>query len=163
MHSSFALSVVKYFLFRLNAWSLKLALRHNILIWSLKVSQMSHLRPSKTTLEDFLIFILLISSMIDYPVLSTKIINWNFFGLGFIEVTLNHFNIFCITFLFFCKIVCRLILQLYIVLSSAKLHIFVLSTKKKRLEFRNFWLVSFFWRRRDIKIPLCLSPPVRKV
>ena len=91
------------------------------------------MRPSKVTLEDSLIFILLMFSMIDCLVLVSRTINWNFFGLGFIEFTLNHFNIFCISNFRSIKIVCRLILQLYIALSSAKLHILVLSIKRERL------------------------------
>ena len=69
--------------------------------------------------------------MIDCLVLLSRIINWNFFGLGFLEFTLNHFNIFYISYFRSIKIVGRLILQLYIVLSSAKLHIFVLPIKRK--------------------------------
>ena len=98
----------------------------------LKSKSLSIVRPSKTTFEDSLIFILLMFSMIDCLVLLPRTINWNFFGLGFIEFTLNHFNIFCISNFRSFKIVCRLILQLYIVLSSAKLHIFVLSIKRRR-------------------------------
>ena len=98
----------------------------------LKLSRLSVVRPNKTTLEDSLMFTLLIFSMIDCLVLFPRIINWNFFGLSFTEFTLNHFNIFCISYFRSFKIVCRLMLQLYIVLSSAKLHIFVLSIKRKR-------------------------------
>ena len=65
-------------------------------------------------------------------VLLPSIINWNFFGLGFIEFILNYFNIFCISYFRSFKIVCRLVLQLYIVLSSAELHILVLSIRRKR-------------------------------
>ena len=69
--------------------------------------------------------------MIDYLVLLPRIMNWNFFALGFIELTLNHFNIFYISYLRSFKVVCRLILHLYIVLSSARLRIFALSMKRK--------------------------------
>ena len=69
--------------------------------------------------------------MIDCLVLLPRIINWNLFGLGFIEFALNHFSIFYISYFRSFKIVCRLILQLCIALSSAKLHIFVLSIKSK--------------------------------
>ena len=110
----FALTVVKYFLILLNAWNCELARRHDMLIWSLEVSRLSIVRPTKTTLEDSLIFILLMFKMIDWLVLLTRIINWNFFVLGFNEFILNHFNIFCISYFRSFKIVCRLILQLYI-------------------------------------------------
>ena len=100
-------------------------------------------RPSKTTLEDSLIFILLMFSMI---------INWKFFGLGFVEFNLNHFNIFCISYFRSFKIVCRLILQLYIVLLSVKLHIFVLAIKRKRS------LISKL-KNNAPKIEPCGTPP----
>ena len=52
------------------------------------------MRPTKTTLEDSLIFILLMFKMIDWLVLLTRIINWNFFVLGFNEFILNNFIYF---------------------------------------------------------------------
>ena len=84
------------------------------------------------TAKCYTLFMLLMFSMIDCLVLLPRTINWNFFGLGFIEFTLNHFSIFCVSNFTSFKIVCRLILQLYIVLSSAKLHILVLSIKRKK-------------------------------
>ena len=102
-----------------------------MLIWSLKVSRLSIVRSSKTTLEDYLIIILMFS-MIDCLVLLPRTINGNFSGLGFTEFILNHFDIFCISYFRSFKIVCRVILQLDIVLSSAKSHIFILLIKRKR-------------------------------
>ena len=69
--------------------------------------------------------------MIDCLVLLPRIINWIFFELGFIEFTLNHFNIFCISYFRSFKAVCRLIMQLYIASSTGKLHIFAFSVKRK--------------------------------
>ena len=94
------------------------------------MSRLSIVRPSKTTLEDYLIFILMFST-IDCLVLLPRTINGNFFGLGFTEFNFNYFNIFCISYFRSFKIVCRLILQLDIVLSSAKSHIFIISIKRK--------------------------------
>ena len=71
-------------------------------------------------------------SMIDCLVLLPRIINWNLFELGFTEFILNHFNIFCLSYSRSFKLVGRLILQLRVVLSLAKLHIFALSIKSKR-------------------------------
>ena len=70
--------------------------------------------------------------MIECIELLPRLINWNFFGLGFIEFTLNCFNMLFISYFRFFKIVFRLVLQLFIVLSSAKSHIFFLSIKSER-------------------------------
>ena len=79
--------------------------------------------------------------MIFCLVLLQRAINWNFFGLGFIEFTLNHFNMFCISIFRSFKIVCRLILQLYSVFSS-KLHILVLSIRRKRSLINKLKIIS---------------------
>ena len=59
----------------------------------LKVSRLSIATPINNTFEYSVIPISLIFRMIDFPVLLPRIINCNFFGLGFVEFTLNYYNI----------------------------------------------------------------------
>ena len=90
------------------------------------------MRPSRTTFWDLSTFIWFILSMIGCLGVLPRIINWNFFGLTFIEFSLNHLNKVTISYLRSSKIIFRSFWELYMVLSSAKLEMFVLSIKRER-------------------------------
>ena len=90
------------------------------------------MRPSKTNFRDSSTFIWFILRMIGCLGVLPRIINWSFFGLAFVEFILNHLTKVIMPYLRSSKIVFRSFWQLYMVLSSAKLQMFVLSIKRKR-------------------------------
>ena len=89
------------------------------------------MRPNKITFCDSLIFILFILSGKGNLVALPRIINRNFPGFGFIQLILNQFNKFLVSCCKSSKTSSKSLSRLCIVLSWAKLHMFVLSTKTK--------------------------------
>ena len=94
--------------------------------------QLSIARPSNITFCDSLILMLFLFSLTGNLEPLPRIINWNFLGLGFIKLILNQFNKIFMSCCKSSKMISKTLSHLYIVLSSAKLHMFVLSRKRKR-------------------------------
>ena len=90
------------------------------------------MRPNKITFCDSLNLMIFILSMTGNLEALPRIINWNVLGLGFIELILNQFNKFFMSCCNSSKTISKSLSHLYSVLSTAKLHMFVVSTKRKR-------------------------------
>ena len=98
----------------------------------LKVKQLSIVRPNNITFCDSLISMLFIFSMTGNLQPLQRIINWSFLGLGYIELILNQFNKIFMSSYKSPKMISKTLSHLYILLSSAELHRFVPSRKRKR-------------------------------
>ena len=99
--NNFSYSSLKNFLILRNAWSLNLAVLYNVSMWAWNFNLSSIVRPSNSTSVVFLISMAFILRMKHLSSLGPRIINWNLSGLAFIELYLNQFKIFVMSYLRF--------------------------------------------------------------